>query len=176
MRALQLAAAALLLAPVPAAQATTIVYRPHQPERACSAIAEMVANLNAGRLRSEGGYGPAFYSDEFGRVDLDEETAFLTALRTSNGRPDERPIEIDRIFVLDRDDGIYLVWLTRLAWELERLEEDGMLQTEAIPDPHYEVRHPAWIVSFGSGRDIEQVREADGLHALWENHEKLAGC
>lgn len=176
MRALNFAAAALALSAAQAASATSIAHMPHQPQFTCGKVAALVRNLNADRLHNENAYLPTFYSDEFGEVERSEEAAFLASLHNSNGRADQRPIEVRSIWVLHREEGIYLVTLRRMAWQLSHLERNDMLLWEEIPDPHYEEQYSTWIATFRGGQQIWEFRQADELFSMYDKVPELDGC
>lgn len=180
MRRYVLAAAALALLPPGAASATSVTAAaPHDPKLGCKAIKQVVANLNAGRLSDPDspGAGPTFFSDAFGKVEESEEAAFLRSMRHSEGRPDEKPIELRDVYIVlkDKDDPIYLVTLARESWHEKRLVDDSMLGMEEVDDPHYETDTTSWLVRFMSN-DLTDFREAPEIYPLWRGSRELKGC
>lgn len=176
-------AAALALLPATAAPATTIWPEiPHDPKQACAAIERLVEGLAAGRLRSADDpfAGPAFYSDVFGKVDKEEEQAFLDSLRHSEGKPDRRPIRLYHAYSVHRDKQMptYLVLLQRLAWHETSLHSNddlNALSVERVADPHYNPDLSYWLATFDSDR-IAHFREAPELYRLTGEKSELKRC
>jgi hypothetical protein len=179
MRRLALAAAAFaLLAPAAAPATSVTAAPPHDPKLGCKAIKRVVAGLNAGRLKDPDSWsGPTFFSDAFGKVEESEEAAFLHSMRHSEGKPDEKPIELRDVYIVlqDKDDPIYLVTLDRESWHEKRLVDDGMLGMEEVDDPHYETDSASWLVRF-MGDDLTDFREAPEMYPLWRESRELKGC
>lgn len=181
MRRLILAwAAAFALLPAGGAHATSITAAPpHDPKLGCKAIKQVIADLNAGRLRDPKlwGSGPTFFSDGFGKVDAGEEAAFLHAMRHSEGKPDLKPIRLYGVWIVhrDKDDPIYLVALERRAWRKKRLVGDPLTDMQEVEDPHYDTDTTSWLASFWSDRMIH-FREAPEMYKLWTKGRKLKDC
>lgn len=180
MRRLLLPAAAFALLAAGAASATSVTSSPpHDPKLACKAIKQVVSDLNRGRLDDPEawGAGPTFFSDRFGEVEESEEAAFLHSMRHSEGRPDEKPIELRDVRTLhkERDNAVYLVVLNRESWHLKRLVDDGMLNMEEVDDPHYATDTNFWLASFLSN-DLSDFREAPEMYMLWLEARELKDC
>ena len=164
------ALAALLAAGAPAgpARATSIVASaPHDPRRGCAAILHLIANLNAGRLRDENMlFDPTYHNDVFGKVERDEEAAFLHAMRNNEGHADAAPIRLYGVYRVhaERYQATYLVVLERRLWHEIRLEEDGMLDVTEIHDPSPLLRkHPiGWRASSRTASSIS-ARPANSM-------------
>ena len=174
------AAAAMALLSAGAAPATSLSPTPpHDPKLGCKAIKQVVADLNAGRLRDPdaSGAGPTFFSDAFGEVEEAEEAAFLQAMRHSEGKPDEKPMELRdvRIVHKDKDDPLYLVVLDRQSWHETMDVDDGMLGSQTIDYPHYATDTHFWLVRFMND-DLTDFREAPETHVLWLASKPLKGC
>lgn len=172
-------AAALALALPAAAGATSVTASPpHDPGLGCKAIAAVIDDLKAGRLKeAEALIGPTFFADAFGEVEEAEEQAFLHALHHNEGRPDARPMRLDGVFRVhaDRHQPVYLVALEREAWHETRLETDGMLVDREVRDPHYARDISYWLATFRSN-DIWYFREAGELYPLADDERELKGC
>jgi hypothetical protein len=178
-RAFALAAAALSLLPLAAAQATTITAAPpHEPARACAAIEALVADLNAGRMpRGEAFPGPAFHTDALGTVEGAEEQAFLHAMRHSAGRPDRTPMRLYHVYRLHRDKhrATWLAVLERQAWQEARASVDPMTDEETLHPAGYEVAVSYWLATFDSN-DLRHFREAPELYPLMRRKAELPNC
>lgn len=175
-----LLAALLALLPAAAARSTTITAAPpHDPKLGCKSIKQVIADLNAGRLRDpkRWDYGPRFYSDAFGKVEAGEEAAFLHAMRHSEGKPDSKPIRLYRVWILirDKDDPVYLVGLERESWHEKRMVDDGMMDVQEVDDPHYERDTSSWLVSFWSNQIID-FREVPEMYRFWSKARTVKDC
>jgi hypothetical protein len=173
-------AALLALLPATAALATSITPAPpHDPKLGCKAIKQVIADLNAGRLRDPKLWhsGPTFFSDAFGKVETGEESAFLHFMRHSEGRPDPKPIRLYRVWTLlpDKDDPVYLVGLEREVWREKRMVDDGMMNMQEVDDPHYETDTSSWLVSFWSNRIIH-FREVPEMYRFWTRAKTVKDC
>lgn len=178
-RRLAFALACALLPACPAPATSFSDPDPHDPKLACEAIKRVVAGFNAGRLGDPDSWkpGPTFFSDSFGEVEEAEEAAFLHSMRHSEGRPDEKPIELRdvRIVHKDEDDPLYLVVLDRESWHEKRLTTDELLMPIEIDDPHFETDTNFWLVRFMSNA-LTDFREAPEVHTLWLESKKLKHC
>ena len=179
MRRILLAIAAALLPWAPAPATSLSPTPPHDPKLGCKAIKQVVADLNAGRLADPEarGAGPTFFSDAYGEVEEGEEAAFLHSMRHSEGKPDEKPIELRdvRIVHKDKEAPIYLVVLDRQAWHETMDVDDGMLGSQTIDYPHYNTDTHVWLVRFMND-DLTDFREAPEIHPLWLKTKQLKGC
>lgn len=163
-----LALFALLLA-VPA-QATSVGrLPPHEPVLACMALEELVTGIGKGALPQGGLAGDAqLYDDRAGRaLSAEQKAAFVAALREGNGKPDRTPVQLGQVRQLDTDGttAVYLVELVRDAWQLVSYEQDAMLMTQAVPDPHWETTASYWLVTFRSS-SLQTFRAAPELWPL----------
>jgi hypothetical protein len=174
-----LAAVCALLAAGGAAATSFGPRTKHDPKLGCMAVKQVVAGLNAGRLADpdDRGAGPTFFSDAFGEVEAREEPAFLHAMRHSEGKPDDKPIELRDVAILheDEEDPTYLVALDREAWHLTRDVQDEMLEAETIDDPHFSTDTSYWLVSFISN-EITDFRQADEMFRLMKDARELKDC
>ena len=162
-----------------AASATSIASAPkHRQELACAAIGQLVANLNSGDLDANVPFpGPTIYTDALGEVGLDEEETFLAAMRNSEGKADRRPIRLDGVYKVRGDDyqPTYLIALEREVWRLQSYEDDGMLGSYAVDNPHWQTTRSLWLVTFRSNH-IDYVRETPELDLLAANSAEVDGC
>lgn len=174
-----LAALLALLPPAPGGATTITAAPPHDPKLGCRAIKQVIADLNAGRLREpkSWAFAPRFYSDGFGKVEEAEEAAFLHSMRHSEGKADLKPIRLYRVWTLirDKDDPVYLVGLEREAWHEKRIVDDGMMDIREVDDPHYERETSSWLVSFWSNRIID-FREVPEMYRFWSKARPVKDC
>lgn len=111
-------AAAIGLLGAGAAAATSLTETPpHDPKLGCSAIKQVIADLNAGRLEDpeSSGAGPTFFSDAFGEVDESEESAFVHSMRHSEGKPDSKPMELRDVRIVHKDEDARSTWSSWIA-------------------------------------------------------------
>jgi hypothetical protein len=162
-----------------AASATSIASAPkHRQELACAAIDRLVANLNSGDLDANVPFpGPTVYTDALGEVGLDEEETFLAAMRNSEGKADRKPIRLDGVYKVRGDayQPTYLIALEREVWRLQSYEDDGMLGSYAVDNPHWQTERSFWLVTFQSNH-IDHVRETPELDRLAAKTAEVEGC
>jgi hypothetical protein len=175
-RSLAVLAAALALLPAAGAGATSLAKAPpHDPALGCAAVKRLIGNLRAGRLKDPKALlGPEFYSDDFGKVEPAEEAAFLHALHHSEGRPDRKPMGLYHAYLVNEDEynPTWMVVIAREAWHTTRLEQDGMLMWNEVPDPHYDFDTSYWLATFASS-EIRHFREAGELYHLMDDKREL---
>lgn len=171
--------AAFALLAAGAASATSLASAPkHRQALACAAIRQLVANLNSGDLEAEVPFpGPMVYTDALGYVDLDEEETFLAGMRNSEGKADRKPIRLDGVYTVRGDDyqPTYLIALERELWRLQSYEDDGMLGSYAVDDPHWQTERSLWLVTFRSNH-VEYVRETPELDLFAGKGAEVRGC
>ncbi|MCC6926793.1 hypothetical protein [Novosphingobium sp.] len=174
-----LALAAGLLAAAPVAATSVVAARPHDPQSACPAVLQLVADINAGKPRGDhAARFHFFYTDALGEVDLAEEPVLAKALREANGKPDRLPAALGGIWPLAqgaghrKDQALYVIVLRRETWQLVRYETDAMLMPTEIPDPHWDSDNSTWLVAFDENR-IRAVREARELSLLTDPKKAL---
>lgn len=140
---------------------------PHEPVLACMALEQLVAGIGKGALPQGGLAGDVqLYDDRTGRVlSAEQKTAFVAALREGNGKADRAPVQLGRLVALESDGvtAAYLVELVRDAWQLVSYEQDAMLMSQEVPDPHWERTSSYWLATFRGSR-LQSFREA---HELW---------
>ena len=173
-------ASLLLTAPLATAALATSIGspRPHDASLACMYMSELVADFNEGRPFA----APlkpyrTIYTDELGEVERDEIEAFNTAMLTSEGKRDHKPMSIYSVHTLGgtETDRQYVLTIQRVSWRTKRLEVDGMLQVVEVDDPHWDTHHSFWLVTFESN-SLRTVREAGELLHLKPQLERLEDC
>lgn len=175
------AIASLLLAGsfATAALATSIGSpRPHDASLACMGMSGLVADFNEGQpFAAPLDPYRTIYTDELGEVERDELEAFNTAMLTSEGKRDRKPMSISSVHTLGgtETDRQYVLTIERVRWRTKRLELDDMFDVIAIDDPHWETHHTFWLVTFESN-SLRTVREADELLQLKPQLERLEDC
>lgn len=165
-------AAALAVAALAPPAAATSIYTPppHNADRACGALAGLLARLATAERRelTDLLLGMRVTTDALGRVQGAEWDALLAELRTHNGKPDKRPMRLTALHRIDDRDrknaALYVAMVERERWELHRYAgDDGMLMPIYEPHPHYETAPGFWIVVF-SGNQVVSLREAGELY------------
>lgn len=178
-RAAALLLPALLLGAPPPATATSIVATPpHRSDRACALAADIFAGLVANKSpRPNELLAVRVTTDARGTATWGDGAALAAELGSQNGKPDRVPM---RLLSLRRlDDGgdktraIYVAMVERDRWELARyVGDDGLLMPIFEPDPHYEARSDAWLVTF-RGNQLSTLREAGELWPLARGKDAL---
>lgn len=172
-----LPACCLLLA-APAGATSIAAAMPHDPQLACGAVRELVADLNAGKPHGDGAWRLRFYfTDAFGRVEPGELDAFARSLRESAGRPDRTPMRIVALYRLGHKDstGQYILVTGREQWQLKDYEDNAMLLPVEVDRPHWADTSTTWLITF-SGGTITHVREAGELDWRSVPVREVHGC
>ena len=158
--------AALALAAPPAQALSIVAAREHDQRRACAAVADVLAAI---RERDPEGktLSTIFTTDALGTVEYEERQRFFDAMTSSEGRADERPARIERLYRLtdDKFSPLYLVRIERMAWREFRYEEDMDGNGEHVRDPRFNVEGSYWLIGFSSD-EIQQMREGFEFFAL----------
>ena len=167
-----------ILSMLPAEQvaATSIVaLRPHDPAWACPAIETAVAEMTGQKPRAEP--WPIYYSDKFGTVEYDEQTAFVKSMTSSEGRPDRSPIQLTFVWPVgkqkdDKSRALYVISLERDKWHKEREMSLDPMQTE--PEG-FDFTPSYWLVEF-SENHIVTMREGSIFFEFVDYDKRLKGC
>lgn len=156
------------------AQALSIAAaREHDPDRACAAVEDLLALIRARDPEGKTLY-TLFTTDALGTVQYEERPRFFEAMTSSEGRTDDRPARIDRMYRLtdDRFSPLYLIRLERTVWREFRFEDDGNGGGENVRDPRFTVEASYWLVDFSSDQ-VAHMREGFEFYALAEKGREL---
>lgn len=158
--------AALAMAAPPAQALSIVAAREHDRDRACADVADLLATI---RERDPQGrtLSTIFTTDALGTVEYQELQRFFEAMTTSEGRADNRPARIDRLYRLtdDKFSPLYLVRIERMVWREFRFEDDGNGGGENVRDPRFNPEASYWLIGFNSNH-VASLREAFELYAL----------
>ena len=162
--------ALFLLAP-PAAATSIVATPPHRPDRACALAADILAGLVANKSpRANELLALRVTTDALGTTTWEDKDALAAELGSYNDKPDRVPARLLSLRRIDdggdRTRAIYVAMVERDRWELTRyMGDDGLLMPIFEPDPHYELRSDAWLVTF-RGNQVSALREAGELWPL----------
>lgn len=174
--ALRLTLSIISLATSTHVAATSLVApRPHDPDRACLAIENVIAEMT-GQMPPTSLW-PIYYSDEFGTVEYNEQAAFVKSMTSSEGRQDKAPIELSSVWPVgkrkdDKARALYVIGLERNKWHNEREAAFDPMQMEPegfYPTPSY------WLVEFSENR-IVTMREGWVFFDFIDHNKRLQGC
>ena len=166
-------ALALVCLPTAAAALSIAGQRSHDRVQACAAVERVLADIASKRLDLQ----PFFSTEKLGFVDYDEREAFIAAMTSSEGKPDQRPLRLTRFYRLSdhKFSPLYIAAVDRLVWHEYRDEDDGNGFTDRIHDPRHYPESSYWLISFESNQ-VAHMREAFEVYQLADEDRRVKGC
>lgn len=165
----------LALAAAAAGATSWVTIPPHAPSSACRAILSAVDEMTGRKPRSD--LWPLFYSDQFGHVEYGEQEAFIRAMTTAEGKPDNSPLAVTGVWPVGKREptdakALYVVGLQRDRWFPEHENSFDPMQMEPAG---FQIETSYWLVAFSGDRIIE-MREGRYYFDLLDYSRALPDC